>query len=186
MKSIANLGVIPESLSIVADDVLEFHAARLLLLIRICGEKGVLKGLTKMAKLDFFVRYPQFFQKATRVLGNYSEIEPFSTNIEAESRMVRYHYGPWDQRYYHVLAYLEAKGLIQTTKDGATINLILTDLGSKSSARLEEMISFATLINQMQQVKKILGHKKGSELKDLVYKIFDDEVAKLPIGEVIK
>ena len=185
MKSVANLGTYPESLSIVADDVLEFHAARLLLLISICGEKGVLKGLTKMAKLDFFVRYPHFFQIAARFLGKNSDIE-LGTNIEGESKMVRYHYGPWDQRYYHVLAYLEAKGLIQTTKDGTTINLILTDLGNDSSTRLEEMTSFASIIDQMQQVKKILGDKKGSELKNLVYKIFDDEVAKLPMGEVIK
>ena len=183
MKSIKNLGAYPESLSIVADDVLEFHAARLLLLIKICGEKGILRGLTKMAKLDFFVRYPHFFQVVAKVLGK--EIEYLSTYTETESKMVRYHYGPWDQRYYHVLAYLEAKGLIRTTKEGNTINLILTDLGYKSTTKLEELISFAPIIDQMQQVKKILGTKKGSELKNLVYEIFDDEVAKLSMGEVI-
>lgn len=183
MKSIANLGAYPESLSVVADDVLEFHAARLLLLISICGEKGVLKGLTKMAKLDFFVRYPQFFQIAAKVLGQDTELIDLYT--DAESKMVRYHYGPWDQRYYHVLAYLEAKGLVQIKKEGPAINLVLTELGNQSAAKLDGMISFAPIINQMQQVKKVLGNKKGNELKNLVYEIFSDEVAKLSMGEVI-
>ena len=61
-----------------------------------------------MAKLDFFVRYPHFFQVVAKVLGK--DIEYLSTYTETESKMVRYHYGPWDQRYYHVLAYLEGKG----------------------------------------------------------------------------
>lgn len=183
MKSITNLSIYPASLSIVADDVLEFHAARLLLLLKICGEKGTLRGLTKMAKLDFFVRYPHFFRMAAKVLGKNAEL--LNTNTESESKMVRYHYGPWDQRYYHVLGYLEAKGLVKTTKEGTTINLILTELGDKSADKLGAMVSFAPIVDQMQQVKKILGNKKGNELKNLVYEIFDDEVAKLSMGEVI-
>jgi len=39
MKSIANLGPSPAAIPIVADDVLEFHAARLLLLLMLCGTK---------------------------------------------------------------------------------------------------------------------------------------------------
>lgn len=183
MKSIKNLSAHPTSLSIVADDVLEFHAARLLLLLKVCGEKGNLKGLTKMAKLDFFVRYPQFFKTAAKVLGD--DLEPSNINTETESKMVRYHYGPWDQRYYHVLAYLEAKGLIRATKEGPAINLSLTELGDSSAAKLEENTSFAPIVDQMRQVKKVLGNKKGTELKNLVYKIFNEEVAKLSMGEVI-
>lgn len=183
MKSIKNLSGYPISLSLVADDILEFHAARLLLLLKICGEKGQLKGLTKMAKLDFFVRYPQFFKVAARTLG--AEIAQDSNSIEIESKMVRYHYGPWDQRYYHVLAYLKAKNLIKATKEGMTINLSLTDLGNESALKLEENIAFASIVNQMIQVKNVLGNKKGNELKNLVYEIFDEEVAKLSMGEVI-
>jgi hypothetical protein len=183
MKSIKNLGAYPTSLSIVADDILEFHAARLLLLLKICGEKGSLKGLTKMAKLDFFVRYPQFFKRAAKVLGE--DLGQGNTNTEAESKMVRYHYGPWDQRYYHVLAYLEAKGLIEAAKEGSAIILSLTDLGNESTAKLERSISFAPIVDQMRQVKKVLGNKKGTELKKLVYEVFDEEVSKLSMGEVI-
>ena len=49
MKSITNLGLQPASLPAVADDLLEFHAARLLLLFRICGIRDRIDGLTEMA-----------------------------------------------------------------------------------------------------------------------------------------
>jgi hypothetical protein len=108
MKSVKSLGNSPAGLPISADDLLEFHAGRLLLLFKFCGTAGRIDGLTKMAKLDFFVRYPQFFEKACKVLG--SQTEPSTRTVE--SSMIRFHYGPWDDRYYHVLGYLEAKGLL--------------------------------------------------------------------------
>ena len=61
-----------------------------------------------MAKLDFFVRYPEFFDEVCAYLGH-----PISgVAITRESGMVRFHYGPWDNRYYQVLAYLEGVGLL--------------------------------------------------------------------------
>ena len=39
MKSIANLGHQPAGDPLLADDILELHAARLLLLVSICGTK---------------------------------------------------------------------------------------------------------------------------------------------------
>ena len=181
MKSIKNLHGYPNSLSVIADDILEFHAARILLLLGICGDKGQIKGLTKMAKLDFFVRYPLFFIKVANILGESVE----TAVVDVESKMVRYHYGPWDQRYYHVLAYLESKGLIQVVKSNASINLSLSALGKATCDRLEKNISFSPMISQMQQVKNVLGNKKGNELKNLIYQVFDTEIKKLSMGEVI-
>ena len=64
MRSLSRVGLQPVSLPLAADDIVEFHAARLLLLMEICGVKGRIDGLTKMAKLDFFSRYPDFFEVA--------------------------------------------------------------------------------------------------------------------------
>jgi hypothetical protein len=64
MKSIQHIGEEPVSLPLPADSIVEFHAARLLLLINFCGTAGRIDGLTKLAKLDFFVRYPDFFAVA--------------------------------------------------------------------------------------------------------------------------
>ncbi len=184
MKSLQNLRNYPKSLPLLADDVVEFHAARLILLLRLCGRGGRITGLTKMAKLDFFVRYPQFFAIACEEMGN--KQAPISTNKTVESNMIRYHYGPWDQRYYHVLAYLESKGLLEIQKQGKTFKLGLTKLGRKVAKTLTNDPAFETLCKQMVRVNEVLGSKRGTELKDLVYALFDKEVAQLPLEKVIK
>lgn len=181
MKSINALGGSPAGLPIAADDLLEFHAARLLLLFRCCGTAGRIDGLTKMAKLDFFVRYPQFFDKACKVLGLPSE----SVTRSVESSMIRFHYGPWDDRYYHVLAYLEARNLLSVSKSNQAFTLALTEQGKQVAGNLAKDQAFATLVEQMKRVKKALGSKAGSGLKKLIYQIFEQEVAQRPLGETI-
>lgn len=182
MKSVNNLVGNPAGLPIAADDLLEFHAGRLLLLFRCCGKAGRIDGLTKMAKLDFFVRYPLFFNTACNKLGLPSE----SVARSVESSMIRFHYGPWDDRYYHVLAYLEAKGLVIVTKEKKAFVLALTDQGKDVANRLANDDAFATLVEQMKRVKKALGDKTGSALKKLIYEIFEQEVAQRPMGETIQ
>ena len=41
------------------------------------------------------------------------------------------------------------------------------------------------LVERMRQVKKTFGGKSGSYLKDLIYRLFDVEVGKRPMGRVI-
>lgn len=182
MKSIQNLGDSPAGLPIAADDLLEFHAARLLLLFRFCGKASRIDGLTKMAKLDFFVRYPQFFNTACETLGVPAE----SASTSVESSMIRFHYGPWDERYYHVLAYLESKGLLAVTKDKNAFRLALTDDGKAAATEIAKDEAYATLIEQMKRVKKALGGKAGSTLKKLIYQIFEKEVGQRSLGEAIQ
>jgi hypothetical protein len=181
MRSISNLGARPAGLPVVADDILELHAARLLLLFRVCGVNNRINGLTKMAKLDFFVRYPQFFREVCAYLG----VEGFSRTRSVESSMVRYRYGPWDQRYYHVLAYLEGKKLISVRKQGNAYEFELTEGGKAAAEQLRKRKSFAQVVAQMRAVKDVLGGKNGSALKKLVYEAFEEEVSRKPMGEVI-
>lgn len=180
MKSLANLSREPAGKALLADDVLEFHAARLLLLIRLCGTANRIDGLTKMAKLDFFVRYPQFFEALSPDIAHPEALE------SVESSMVRFHYGPWDKRYYHVLSYLEAKALITVTQEGKQLQLRLTALGQQAADAISKRESFSTLIQHMKRVKKVLGGKSGSSLKKLIYEIFRDEVARKSLDEVIE
>ena len=46
MKSLRNLAKHPAGIPVLADDVLEFHALRLLLLLKVCGTSGRIDGLT--------------------------------------------------------------------------------------------------------------------------------------------
>lgn len=187
MKSLARLGGHSVSLPLAADDIVEFHAARLLLLLSICGTSGRIDGLTKMAKLDFFARYPDFFEAARTA----SEARKDDTASEAEARsavesaMVRHHYGPWDKRYYHVLAGLEGKELIAVTKEANAYRIALTPRGAERAKALAAKASFAPLVVRMRQVKRTFGGKSGSSLKNLIYELFDQEVGKRPMGEVI-
>ena len=182
MKRLRALEELPVSVPLPADDVLEHHAARLLLLLRHCGVRGQkIDSLTKMAKLDFFVRYPEFFAVAAEEEGKTP-----SLNATQEARMIRYHYGPWDQRYYHLLAYLEALGLVTITRKGRSFQLTLTGDGVRAADELTKEQSFNGLIQHMRQVKKVLGRKTGTRLKNLIYELFEREVAERPLGEEIE
>ncbi len=182
MKSIREAGNTPAGQPLLADDVVEFHAARLLLLFRICGTADRVVGLTKMAKLDFFVRYPDFFAEVCKKLGETAA----RTKRSVESSMVRHHYGPWDPRYYHVLAYLEGKELIRVSQDGRAFCFELTEAGRGVADALKKDSAFSNLCEHMKQVEKVLGRKAGSTLKKLIYNVFQDEVASRPLGEAIQ
>jgi hypothetical protein len=188
MKSLANLGNRPAGEPLLADDVLELHAARLLLLIAICGKKkkatGLrqLDGLTKLAKLDFLIRYPEFFRELAKHLGHVA-----STPVRTiESSMVRYHYGPWDDRYYHILSYLEGKGLLKVTKSQSTYEFGLSELGTLAAAKLADSEEFRDLVQHMETVQGLVGKMAGNALKELIYEVFGREVVDLKLGEPIR
>lgn len=182
MKSLKNLGNEPISLAVLAEDVVEFHAARLLMLLLLCGRKGQIVGLTKLAKLDFFVRYPRFFNEVNAFLGKQVRVE--EENVEAA--MVRYFYGPWDRRYYQVLGYLEGRGLIEVEKKAKAFDFRLTGQGQEIANKLASEVSYKELAEQMRKVKDVLGNMTGTELKELIYKVFDEEIVQREIGEVIE
>lgn len=189
MKSLNHLGTRPVSLPLLADEIVEFHAARLILLLSICGVSGRIDGLTKMAKLDFFARYPDFFETARTAMesGSTAQTSGRSQSDESiESAMIRHHYGPWDKRYYHILAYLEAKQLITITKGSNYYKIQLADLGRDRANLLIKHKSFEPLVGRMREIKKVFGAKKGTFLKDLIYKLFDEEVGQRPMGKEIR
>ncbi len=186
MNSIRHLHRLPAGRALVSDHILEFHAARLLLLLRVCGTGNRIDGLTKLAKLDFFVRYPRFFAEACRTLGSEPPVaNPMADQIE--SPMVRHHYGPWDKRYYHVLAYLEGTQLLTVAvQPNGSYRFALTNEGAERAQTLTQADVFQPLVVHMRAVKKIFGPKSGDALKKLIYRVFDKEVAQRLFGEVIR
>jgi predicted transcriptional regulator len=187
MRSIKNLANYSTGKTLSSDDLIEFHASRLLLLIAVCGSKDLkaktlkIEGLTKLAKLDFFVRYPAFFNR----VAAYLDSQTFIANNTIESKMIRFHYGPWDKRYYQVIPYLEARGLIKVAKNGSTYNFSLTELGKTVSEKLTTNEQFTEVTERMKNVKKVLGGKTGSALKELIYKVFDEEVKEKDLNDII-
>jgi hypothetical protein len=188
MKSIKQLGKTPAGISVLSDDLIEFHASRIILLIFICGVKArkdklyKIEGLTKLAKLDFFLRYPDFFRIAAKHLQK-EVSQSFSNRVE--SKMVRFHYGPWDERYYQILPFLEARGLLQVIKDKATYNFCLTSLGIEVAEKLVAQVQFSSITNDLREIKSVLSGMNGTALKNLVYKLFEHEVVDKKLKETI-
>jgi hypothetical protein len=187
MKSVRNIDNISIGKPISSDELIEFHASRILLLIAICGKKDLerkqrkIEGFTKLAKLDFFIRYPEFFMKASYYLNKIEKIK----DITIESKMIRFHYGPWDKRYYEVLPYLQAKNLLEIQKNSSTYNFYLTDSGMVTAEKLMKSDSFIELVEKVKKVKEVFGSMNGTKLKELVYELFDEEVKQKKLDEII-
>jgi hypothetical protein len=189
MNATSSLERYPIGRPLTADQITEFHVARLLLLIYLCGTKDrasgryKLDGLTKLAKLDFFVRYPDFFQRAMMHLGRQMRVV---RSIPVESPMVRHHYGPWDARYYQILGYMKSRDLVTVERHNKTFVFVLTEAGLDVAKKLSNETSYNDLCSRMKDVKEGFNGKSGDWLKKLVYALFDAEIANLPLGQVIE
>jgi len=180
-----------------AAENIAYHAARLLLLISYCGKpRGAravmlpaVEGRTLLAKLDFFLRYPNYLVKAAEILQKKISDEDAALTgergaISVESRMVRYRYGPWDHIYYPALAYLVGKRLIVIeTIRGADIFRI-TPQGREVSNRLSKDAAYQDLVRRAETVYKLFNKYTGNRLKDFIYDNFP-EVVNRKLGETI-
>lgn len=184
----------PDALRWVVDD-LAYHQARVLLLVKaVAGEPGharKLDGLTKLAKLDFLVRYPAL---ASVVLDDLDENEPkmnlsddeVSAPTEVEDPMTRYKYGPWDDRYYPVVGALVSRGLLRYVKGRrGSVALTATPAGKKFADELTEDPLWLEIANRCEAIAEASSGLSGNALKERIY----DRLASLldrPHRQVIK
>lgn len=172
------------------DSSVDFHAARILLLVGRCGSVPgpYIDGRTKLAKLDFFVRYPAFLQRAQEnlQLSNRS-VQPYSAKNrqEVEAPMIRYRYGPWDHRYRQFLAFLEARNLLTVTRTHRPERVKLTAAGRRAVDKLSQRLEFSVIVDRCDAMQGNLAEMSGTELKDLVYAIFPKEVGERGMQEEI-
>ena len=64
--------------------------------------------------------------------------------------------------------------------------LKLTDLGKECAKALAAKPSFEPIVARMREIKKTFGAKSGTFLKDLIYRLFDEEVGQRRMGRVIR
>jgi len=159
---------------------LDGHIGRVLVLLRHFGS-GVdapLEGLTKLAKLDFLLRYPVFTERLLERRGRQWAFgtEPSDSERQAvESRMIRYKYGPWDDRYYPVLGTLVGLGFLQVSKRGRLFVMNLTDEGRQVAAHLAEQEEWLALDDRTRFLREEFN-VSGSQLKKLIYSELPDVV----------
>lgn len=165
-------------------DDLAYHQARVLLLVRAVatapGHSRRLDGLTKLAKLDFLVRYPAL---AGVVLDRIDDADPrmhvgeddLAAPAEAEDPMTRYKYGPWDDRYYPVIGALVSRGLLRYVKGRrGSVALTATPAGKRFADSLTEDASWRVVAERCEAVAEAASGMTGNALKERIYERLSD------------
>ncbi|MFN3833132.1 MAG: hypothetical protein ACK4SQ_12995 [Allorhizobium sp.] len=169
-----------------ADDAL--HLGRLLILIdKFGGQKGThqINGLTKLAKLDFLLRYPAYLERALlarNIRATMTSVHDFERN-SIEAKMVRFRYGPWDFRYRRFLNTLAGKGLVAVGNKGRTVVVGVTPQGRLAAGLLTAQPEYEELEQRASLLKRHLD-LSGTTLMEFIYKTFP-EISSLRLGETI-
>jgi hypothetical protein len=183
-----------DELAMLRED-LAYHQARVLLLITAtAAERGharKLDGLTKLAKLDFLLRYPAL---ATEVLDALDVNDPRLHLAEEDVRdptaveapMIRYKYGPWDDRYYAIIGALVGRGLLKYTKGRkGSVALVPTASGRQLAEQMAGTAEWSEIADRSRAIAEASSGLTGNALKDLIYQRLAD-LMDLPHRQVIR
>ncbi|MCE7010022.1 hypothetical protein LWC34_45530 [Kibdelosporangium philippinense] len=156
----------------------DYHQARLLLLLSgFTEDEEEFVGLTRLVKLDFLLRYPAMTRRLLPEPGNWPEgTEPTRDELLAvESRMIRYRYGPWDDRYYPMLGALVGRGLAVFT-GGRRFAARVTPRGRQLATQLSEVPEWRLTAARIRLLREHFDFS-GEQLKSLIYEHLDDVAA---------
>lgn len=160
-------------------DVPGYHEARVLLLIEAFAvDETPLTSLTKLAKLDFLLRYPVFLERLLdrRRIGWPAGLAPSLPERGAvESRMIRYKYGPWDNRYYSILGALVGRGLIRAGLVGGAVEIGLTERGREVAVALAAAPEWDVVARRARLLRRYFD-TSGSRLRSMIYDELPDVV----------
>ncbi|GBE39843.1 hypothetical protein BMS3Bbin08_02475 [bacterium BMS3Bbin08] len=152
--------------------------ARLLLLISAFskGDK-CLEGRTKLAKLDFLLRYPSFLCRALEIRGAGKYVlSKIVYEEDIETKMVRYRYGPWDPAYYALLGRLIGKRLITPIPFKGGIGFKVTNKGLLIAGELSESLGWAEVAERIKMLKSKFD-VTGTTLTKFIYNNFPEVVS---------
>jgi hypothetical protein len=172
----------------------DFHLSRLLVLLGSADarkkkqqdKQKAVEGITKLAKLDFLLRYPTCLERALTQLGKDprgAAVQP-RERTSIESAMVRFRYGPWDARYRRWLGLLAARGLITLSVEGNTVQIGLTDAGRQLAEQFRTDQLYGDLAARADVVLKAVGSMNATRLKNFVYEVVP-EIIDMKWGEEI-
>ncbi len=159
--------------------------ARLLLLIDgFTTRTRGLQGRTKLAKLDFLLRYPGFLDRALMIRAPHARDAAdnlASDNIE--NRMIRFRYGPWDPAYFALLGSLIGRGLVEPRAGSRGIEYWATSDGVALAERILESAPWHETVGRIQLLKRHFD-LTGTSLKEFIYKHFP-EVTRRAFGATL-
>ena len=159
----------------------DLHAARLLVLISAfsgTGQGDAVEGLTKLAKLDFLLRYPVMLERALAAKGRSTRDVQLEDHerLSVESEMVRYRFGPWDHRYREFLNILVGKGLVTVSVEGRKVVLALTERGRTLASELSASPAFQDYARRSALLKRHFD-VQATILTRFIYETFPEVVS---------
>lgn len=161
------------------DESPELHAARLLILLSAFAEDGKsIEGLTKLAKLDFLLRYPVMLERALEAKGRSTreaQVEDYE-RYSVESQMVRYRFGPWDHRYREFLNILVAKGLASISIEGRMVVITATKQGQDRAKQLTATHTFEHYTRRAKLLKRHFD-MTATNLMRFIYDTFPEIIS---------
>ncbi len=157
------------------------HLARLLILLGSADARKTnpitkaraVEGITKLAKMDFLLRYPTCLERVLTKLDR----QPADVAVQE--------YGPWDARYRRWLGLLSSRGLVRLAVDGNTVVIGLTDAGRALAETIKSNVLFSELARRSDLTVKAVGSMSATRLKDFVYEAIP-EITDMKWGEEIK
>jgi len=164
----------------------DLHLCRLLLLLGSADAKKktaetkakAVEGITKLAKLDYLLRYPTSLERVLRRLEKDSRavgvLPRERTSIE--TKMIRFRYGPWDARYRRWLGLLHARRLLTLGVKGNTVEIGLTDDGRKLAEQLRQDPLNTDLVRRSDLTINAVGSMTATRLKNFVYETIPEIV----------
>lgn len=167
----------------------DYHIGRILILTAEFSEKGKnheIEGLTKLAKLDFLLRYPVYLETALEKIKKtkyYVKIKEHERK-SVESKMVRFKYGPWDHRYREFINLLIALNLIYIRTEGKSVRIGITVNGQAKAKQLAESENFLDIAERVKLLRRNFDWN-GTRLKDFIYQTFP-EIITLQYGDHIQ
>ncbi|MFE5566630.1 hypothetical protein ACFQ68_16710 [Amycolatopsis japonica] len=174
------IGLDKSELALSRED-LAYHQARVLLLVTaVARVSRKLDGLTKLAKLDFLLRYPALgpvvvdsLEPDDARLHLSATSTAFPTEVEAP--MIRYKYGPWDDRYYAVIGALVGRGLLRYTAGRkGSVALAPTPAGKKTADQLARNEQWSNVAERSTAIAESTAGMSGNELKVRIYQRLAD------------
>jgi hypothetical protein len=151
---------------------LDYHVARVLVLLdALTPRGGRFEGLTKLAKLDFLLRYPVFLERlmvADAVAWPEGLAPTTSEHLAVESRMIRFKYGPWDDRYYPIIGILVGTGLAEKSVTNGRLNLRLTAKGRRLAGQLSSEPNWTVVAKRAALLREHFN-LSGNALKERIY-----------------
>lgn len=147
----------------------EYHAVRILLLLRYAGKGGKIGSKNRFAFYDFLLRFPICLKHLLNIFQipeEFSEAELKSL----DQHMIKHLNTAWDPDYYNYFGYLKSRGLIEYSYK-QDFEIALTERGKDLIGKLK-MHETSRLIRRCKLIKNALGDKSDNRIGEIIQKHF--------------